>query len=193
MVRNLAPIGPMIAMLAIGCESRDDRLASFAEQAMSQQARQNEEMARQSGQVARQSTELAKAANTLVEQDATARRELIEAQDKLQSQVHQERADLDAQRQHLAAERKAVAAAAVREPVIAQAILVFGMILATLLPLLVTAYALRRLPDAGPADMLLAEALIENLEAETRLGPNNPSPSLPAAVAAPLLDGPPAQ
>ena len=57
---------------------------------------------------------------------------------------------------------------------IAQAILVTGLILAALLPLLVTAYALRRLPDPGPSDTLLAETLIENLDAGLRLGPSAP-------------------
>ena len=57
-------------ILTSGCESRDQRLADFAGQALDQQARQNEEMARQSEQVAQQSMELAKAAHSLVEQDA---------------------------------------------------------------------------------------------------------------------------
>ena len=178
-------------ILTIGCESRDQRLADFAGQALDQQARQNEEMARQSGQVAEQNTELAKAARKLVEQDAQARRELIQAQADLQSQFHEERTGLDAQRQELHAEQKAVAAAAIREPVIAQAILVVGLVLATLLPLLVAAYALRRLPDPGAGDTFVAEALIESLNSELRLGQSDaPSPALPAGSDAPRLGGP---
>ena len=177
-------------ILTNGCESRDQRLAGFAEQALDQQARQNEEMARQSGQVAQQSGELAKAAHKLVEQDAQARRELIQAQTDLQSQLHEERTGLDAQRQELHAEQRDVAAAAVREPVIAQAIVVVGLLLATLLPLLVTAYALRRLPDPGPGDTFVAEALLENLDAELRLGSSDAPPALPVESGAPRLDGP---
>ena len=177
-------------ILAMGCESRDERLAGYAQQAMDQQARQNEALARQSQQVAEQSHELAQAAHELVEQDAAARRELIDAQTTLQSQLHEERSSVDAQRQELHGERKAVAAAAIRDPVIAQAILVTGLVLATLLPLLVTAYALRRLPDPGPTDTLLADTLIENLDAELRLGSSAPPQALPPDTGAPRLSGP---
>ena len=104
-----------------------------------------------------------------VEQDAQARRELIQAQTDIQSQFHEERTGLDTRRQELHAEQKAVAAAAIREPVIAQTILVVGLVLATLLPLLVTAYALRRLLDLGPGDKSVAETLIESLDAELHL------------------------
>jgi hypothetical protein len=174
-------------ILTIGCESRDERLADFAGQALDQQSRQNEEMARQSQQVAQHSTELAKAAHSLVEQDAQARRELIQAQSELQSQLHVERAGLDIQRQDLQAERKAVAAAAVREPVIAQAILVVGLVLATLLPLLVTAYAIRCLPDPRPSDTFVAEELLEYLDCELRLTSPGSPPALPASADPPRL------
>jgi hypothetical protein len=176
--------------LAIGCESRDQRRADFAGRALDQQAKQNEEMARQSEQVTKQGNELAKAAHSLVEQDAKARRELIQAQTDLQSQFHEERTGLDAQRKELHAEQKAVAASAIREPVIAQTILVVGLLLATLLPLLVTAYAIRRLPDPGPGDTFVAEALIESLNAELRLGASTAPPALPAESEAPRLSGP---
>jgi len=177
-------------ILTIGCESRDEQLADFAGQALDQQARQNEEMARQSGQVAQQSTELAKAAHSLVEQDAQARRELIQAQTDLQSQFHDERTGLDAQRKELHAERKAVAGSAIREPVIAQAILVVGLLLATLLPLLVTAYALYRLPDLSSQEALLSNTLLEDLVAlSPRSAPSGEQdPGLPDA-SAPRLPG----
>jgi hypothetical protein len=60
---------------------------------------------------------------------------------------------------------------------------------AALLPLLVTAYALRRLPETGAAEEVLTEALLEDLAAlpstssasypaESRLT-ENPRPGLP--------------
>jgi hypothetical protein len=175
-----------------GCESRDERLASYAQQAIDQQARQNEEMARQSQQVALQSGELAKAAHHLVEQDAAARRELIEAQSNLQTQLHDERTRIDVQRQELHAQRQAAAGAAIRAPVIAHAIVVTGLILATLLPLILTAYALRRLPDPGPSESLLAETVIESLAVEHLQLPSSAPPRpLPADSRAPLLGGAP--
>jgi hypothetical protein len=178
-----------VLILVTGCESHDEQLAEFAQRAADQQTQQNEAMARQSELVAQQGQEIASAARELVEQDATARREMIEAHAKLQSKLQGERHSIDVQRQELHAERQAAAAAAIREPVIAQAILVSGLILAALLPLLVTAYALRRLPHPGPSDQLLAETLIETFEAEhRRLEGGNPA--LPDDRAAPRLGGP---
>ena len=52
-----------------------------------------------------------------------------------------------------------------RNPVIAQAVIAVALILAALLPLLITAYALRRLPEAGAAEELLTDALLEDLAA----------------------------
>ena len=172
-----------------GCESRDERLAEYAQQATEQQAHQNEQMARQSQQVVQHSGELAKAAHNLVEQDAQARREFIQAQERAQRDAREEHARLDVQRQELHAERKEVAAAAIREPVIAQALITTGLILATLLPLIVTAYALRRLPDSTASETLLSTALLEDLipvpiglprpgEPSTRLQ-DGPAPRLP--------------
>jgi hypothetical protein len=156
------------AVVIAGCESNDPRLVEFARHATEQQARQNDRIADQSQAVARQSQELASTAHKLVEQDAAARRELIQAQGKLQGQIHAERSSLDRQRQEVDAERKSVAAAAIREPVIAQAIIAAGLILAAMLPLIVTAYAIRRLPDQceSPIDQLLADTLIADLAAE---------------------------
>lgn len=178
----------MTLIVAIGCEAPDERLADFAERATQQQARQNEQMARQSQQVAQQSRELAEAAHELVEQDAASRRELLAAQSELQAQFHEDRTSIDAQRQELHVERQAVAAAAIREPVIAQAVVVAGLILAALLPLLVTAYAIRRLPDPSTGEELLTSTLIEELAVE-RLSLPPPSPPAMATPPAPRLPG----
>jgi len=175
---------PTIVILMSGCESRDEQLADYAQQATQQQARQNEAMAKQS-------QELASAAHELVEQDATARRELIQAHERAQDQLQEQRAGLDLQRQELHVERKEAAQAAVREPVIAEALIVTGLILATLLPLIVTAYALRRLPDPSPGEALLADALLDDLAAlPTGLPHSGPPEALQAGAPAPRLPGP---
>src|SRR5437764_10542596 len=96
---------PLILMAS--CESEDRRLAEYAQRATDQQARQNERMAQQSEAIVKQSQEVTAAAHDLVEQDAAARRDLIQAQDKLQQQRHVERVSLDSQRQQLDAERTA--------------------------------------------------------------------------------------
>jgi len=167
------------------CESPDRRLAEYAQRSAEQQARQNERMSQQAESVARQSQELTAAAHELVAQDATARREIMQAQDKLQRQNHVERSVLDRQRAQLELERTAAAAAAVRDPVIAQAIVNSGLIVAAALPLLVTLYALRRLPEQRPVDALLGNSLLEELA-------DHGLPGLKSAVEPPALpDSPP--
>src|SRR3954470_16830665 len=161
MLRNVL-VRPLMMLTAItltemtGCASGDRRLAEYAQRATEQQARQNERIAQQSESVAQQSLELASATQKLVEQDAVARRELIQAQNQLHEQNHVERSALDRQREQIHAEQKSALAAAVRDPVIAQAIITSGLFLAALLPLLVTAYAIRRLPAASHVDDFLA-------------------------------------
>ena len=170
----------LTVIATVGCDSTDKRLAEYAQRATEQQARQNERMAQQSETVTRQSQELVSAAHELVEQDAAARRELIQAQKHLQQKIHDERAGVDRQREQLEIERKSLAKAAVREPLIAQAILATGMIAAALLPLLVTALALWRLPSQAPANELLSEYLLDGFVAgePVRLAPVPPRPSL---------------
>ena len=160
-----------VVTLTAGCESRDERLAEYARQAMSEQARQNETMARQSEQVVQHSGELAKTAENLVQQDAAARRELIAAQAKIQSQINDERVDLNARRDQLHADEQSLTIAMNREPVVAQAVLTSGLIIAALLPLLVTIYALNRLPDSSATDdRLLADALLNELACQPAIG-----------------------
>ena len=161
-----------------GCESPDRSLADFAQRASEQQARQNERLAAQSEAVARQTQEVVAASHKLVEHDAAARRDLLQAQDKLQEQSHRERSDLNRQRAQLDAEKNAAAAAMVRDPIIARAIITAGLIGAALLPLLVTVYALTRLPEQRPVDELLGDALLAELVTGDPPG-RLPRPSLP--------------
>jgi|GEM_PF-2972081 len=164
--RRLAALTILIALT--GCNSPDQRLVDFAHEANRQQARQSE-------LVARQGREVAATARQLVEQDAAARRELLEAQARNLEQYREQQAAIEQQRQQLDEERHEAAQAAVRDPVIAQALIAAGLILAALLPLLVTAYALRRLPETGAAEELLTDALLEDLAAL----PSAPTPALP--------------
>jgi hypothetical protein len=169
--------------LATGCESNDERLAGFAEQAVQQQAHQNTEIARQSHEVASHSRELAEAAPALVEQDAASRRALIDSQAQFQTHVERERSRLDEQQEQLRTEQKSLASARIREPIVAQAILVSGVVLAALLPLIVTAYALTRLPATAASDEeLLSDALLEELAAQPPVPRNGAAqaPTLPS-------------
>jgi len=165
--RGLAMQTILIALA--GCSPPDQRLVDFAEQA-------NEQQARQSEQVARQGREVAATARQLVEQDAAARRELLEAQARNLEQYREQQVAIEQERQQLHEERREAAQAAARDPVIAQALIAAGLILAALLPLLVTAYALRRLPETGAAEELLTDTVLEDLAAL----PSVPTPVIPS-------------
>jgi len=93
MKRTQIAIVPILLLLTvIGCsdspDMRDQRLAEFAEQAVKEQARQNDRMADQSQAVVEESHQLAETAKELVEHDAEARRELIAAQQELTTQLN---------------------------------------------------------------------------------------------------------
>src|SRR4051794_13559767 len=175
----------MVAVIVLAsCESQDRRLAEFAQRATEQQARQNERMTQQSEAIAKQSQEVTETAHDLVEQDAAARRDLIQAQDKLQQQNHAERASIDDQRRQLDVERKVATQAAARDPVIAQAIISGALALAALLPVLVTLYALWRLPEQRPMDELLEITLLEGVVT------GEPLPNFERLPEGPSLSGP---
>jgi hypothetical protein len=163
LVRRIAILPSLAMLLLASCESPDERLAAYAQRASDEQARQNHRMAQQSEATTRQNQELIAAAHKLVEQDAAARRELIQAQDSFRRESYDDRKELDRQRAALEADRSAAAKAAVRAPVIAQALISGGLVLAALLPLLVTAYALKRLPEQQVGHELFGGAMLELL------------------------------
>jgi hypothetical protein len=98
-------------------------------------------------------------AKELVTKDAEARREMIEATQKLNSELHNERRNIDRQQEKLDDERKQIAANRHRDPIIATAIESFGLMLACLLPLLVCIFVLRQMQDETGDERVLAELL----------------------------------
>ena len=116
--------------------------------------------AEQATAIVQQSHEVTQAANEWVQQDAAARRELLQAQQELQQSARAERTDLDRERREIDQQRAAAAEAAIREPVIGQAILTVGLALAALVPFVLTALALRQLPARSDEALLLDEFLI---------------------------------
>jgi hypothetical protein len=171
MIVQLIAIVPGLTMLAVtSCESTDHRLTEFVQRSSDQQSRQNERLAEQSTAIAKQSQEVAATAHDLVQQDAAARRDMLQAQDQWQRQISSERSDLDLQRRELDGERKEAARAAVRDPVIGQAMITAATMLAALLPLLIAAYAFHRLPENGVSDQLLADAVIAEWTHVSQLG-----------------------
>ena len=69
----------LFAMLAIGCESNDQRLVTLSHEASQQQADQNR-------QISHQNHELAEATNRLIEADAESRKELVGLERDLQAE-----------------------------------------------------------------------------------------------------------
>jgi hypothetical protein len=184
----------LLILILSGCESGNQRLVELADAAQREQARQNQHLADQSASLARQSQELATAAHTLVEQDATSRREMLQAQNGMARNLDIDRAELEQERRRLDNERRAAARAVVSDPVIAQAVLTVGLTLAGLLPLLLTGYALRCLPESLPPELWLEEFAAGGLGGPSLtnagLGPRgcHPAPSRPAALQR-IVDG----
>ena len=177
MKRNQIAIFPILLLLTvIGCsdspDMRDQRLAEFAEQAVKEQARQNDRMADQSQAVVEESHQLAETAKELVEKDAEARRELIAAQQELTSQLNDQQATVDAGRGQLEQDRREIAEQRHRDPIVATAIENTGLVIACLLPLIVAVYVIRQMQSQEPDHAAVAEMLVlEVTSDEPRLLP----------------------
>jgi hypothetical protein len=151
-VRRTLP-GVLLATSLAGCSSESERVAQVAEQALAQQAAQNEEMARLN-------REVAEGTQNLVEADAKARREILEAQRDLQSQqgaVNQQRDALESERKEIADDRRT-------DSVLGPIVATLGTALLCLLPVAVACFVLWQTPRSEPAQ--ISELLIEDLASE---------------------------
>ena len=174
MKRTQIAIVPILLLLTvIGCsdspDMRDQRLAEFAEQAVKEQARQNDRMADQSQAVVEESHQLAETAKELVEHDAEARRELIAAQQELTSQLNDQQATVDAGRGQLEQDRREIAEQRHRDPIVATAIQNTGLVIACLLPLIVAVYVIRQMQSQEPDHAAVAEMLTLELTSDEPL------------------------
>ena len=160
----------MFTLVIIGCgkppDLRDQRLAEFARESMTEQRQQNDRMAEQSVAVVAGSRQLAEAAQELVLQDATARRELLAAQTELTSQLHDQRSRVDAGRDQLEQERRQIATQRTRDPLLAAAIYDVGLVLVSVLPLLVCLYVIRQMQVQEPDHAAVAEMLVLELTSQ---------------------------
>jgi hypothetical protein len=129
----------------LGCD--EEELAKLAKEHAAQQSEQNREMAKIHHQVA-------EGAKRLVEADAAARKDLIQVQQ-----------NLDEQRTVLNNERKQIAHERHRDPIIANSISIFGILLASVLPLVIGIYVLKNLGRETPDDQL-AEILIQDMTSD---------------------------
>jgi hypothetical protein len=167
-LRSVAMVAAVLLLATIGgCgSSPDERLAEFAQQSMSEQARQNDRMADQSQAVVAESHQLAKTAKELVERDAEARRELIAAQQEMTSQLNEQQATVDAGRDQLEQDRREIAEQRHRDPLIAAVIQDFGLAIACLLPLLVAVFVIRQMHSQEPDHAAIVELLTLELTSE---------------------------
>ena len=156
-----------LALAMVGCgespDMRDQRLAEFARQSMTEQQKQNARIADQSKAVVDESHQLAQAAKELVNLDAQTRRELLAAQSSLTSQFAQQQSVVDAKRDELEQERREIAGRGNRDPIIASAIKHTGLILGCLAPLAVCAFVIRQMQAQEPDHAAVAELLIQEL------------------------------
>ena len=177
MLEVRAPLRPvamyvllMFTLVIIGCgkppDLRDQRLAEFARESMTEQRQQNDRMAEQSVAVVVGSRQLAEAAQELVAQDATARRELLAAQTELTSQLHDQRSRVDVGRDQLEQDRRQIAAQRIRDPLLAAAIYDVGLVLVSVLPLLVCLYVIRQMQVQEPDHAAVAEMLVLELTSQ---------------------------
>jgi len=143
----------VLLSLLVGCDSADDRLVRLATESTNRQAAQSQEMLRLQQQVA-------EGTKQLVANDSAARREWIEVKRALQTDL----AEVGKQRDALEAERQALDASRRRDPVIAAAIEMLGLVLACLTPLLAALYALRQ-QASGPGDSKVTSILLHEVVA----------------------------
>ncbi len=147
----LAAAAWMAAALAAlaGCESTDERLVSMATEGARRQSDQSREMVRLQQHVAEGTKQLAAA-------DAHARQEWT----ALKHDVEKDLAEVGHQRDLLEEERRVLANQRNRDPIIAEAIETFGMMLMCLAPLAAAYFAIKTLQRSEPADIGAAEALL---------------------------------
>jgi hypothetical protein len=155
------PIHLIVVILiatTIGCDKNENKqLADMAE-------RHSQRQAEQSKQMAQLQQEVAAGSRQLVEADAKAREEIV----ALHRDVQAERTEFGQQRDALENDRRQIAEQRHRDPIIANAITGFGLLLGCLLPLVLCWYLLHRPVEAADSQVV-AEVLLEDLVADRPL------------------------
>ena len=154
----------LIAVLVTGgcSQGPDQRFTDLAESSLEQQSRQNEAAAENNRQIA-------EAARELVQADANAREQLLRSNREQQAEIQQSYNRLDEARDDLERERQAIAVQRQRDPVVAEAIRLLGLLLAALFPLGVAGYLLYVLNRAGPDEAAVSELVIAEITEDERL------------------------
>ena len=160
----------VLLVMTAGCgdspDFRDQRLAEFARDTMTEQRIQNGRMADQSEAVVQESSKLAETAKLMAEHEAQARREMMAAQSELTSQLNQQQAAVDAGRDRLELDRQQIAEQRHRDPMIAMAIETAGLAVAWLLPLVICFFVIRQMQFQEPDHAAVAELLIQEFSGD---------------------------
>ena len=138
----------MIALMIIGCDEEDERLAKMAQETTQQQAQQNQANA----ELARETTENQR---RMVETVEKSRQDLV----GLQTTVEKQQASLETERRELAAARD-------RESLLVPIVSSMGLLLVTSLPLVLCWYLLRGLQHEEADDEAVSRLLLQELVAE---------------------------
>lgn len=151
MERTMIATGILVA--ATGCQSDSDRIAELA----SRHATEQSQLTRETIEL---QAELVEGTQQLVAADAQARRDFIELEGKLDEQ----RAEIEQRHDALEDERRDIAKHRYRAPVVANAVITVGPLLACLLPLVLAGYLLR-CQLSEPDDHSLTEVLLHEIAA----------------------------
>jgi hypothetical protein len=154
----LVPIG-----LLIGCTPSDDRLVNLSREANERQARQNGIIAEQSRSLAAERQSLANATSLLIERTGANQKELLSTFDKQSGVLAKERQQLQVESSRLLAQKEQLAVAQIREPLIAQAIMSLGLVLACLAPLALCAWLFAHANRPDELSHALSELLVLDL------------------------------
>lgn len=138
-------------VITVGCQNDGDRFAELARQYATQQS----ELSRETVEL---QAELIEGTQQLVEADSQSRRDFIELEGKLDEQ----RVELARRHDHLENERREMAKQRHRDPIVANAMLTVGSLLACLLPLLFAGYLLKSQLNE-PDDHSVTEILLEEI------------------------------
>ena len=153
----------LTALMASSCESRDERLADYAERSNTEQAAQNRT-------TADMTRETAENQRRVVETVEKSRQDLV----GLQQDLSQQQSSLDQERRDLAQERH-------RESLLAPVLTSVGFLLVSALPLVLCWYLLHTLKDTPVDESSVTQLLVQDLVADQPVLLPPPAPSMPSA------------
>lgn len=155
---RVAPL--MLSLLAVGsCNSTET--PKLAEDLLRQQSAQQRSLTEQS-------KALSESSGKLVEADSKSRKELVELQSRVQTQIEAQRQVVQQQRDSLEEERRAIATQRHRDPLVAGAIMQAVTLAIAALPIFLLILIIRSMRNE-PNEFPLADVLITDLASEQPL------------------------